>query len=60
MAVVQLEGLRIHKRLVERLGCIVGCLDYLERKVSLPWSYGGTGHAFIISLDPGVDVSSPD
>jgi hypothetical protein len=60
MAVVQLKGLRIHQRLVERLGCIKGCLDYLGRDISLPWLYGGTGHAFIISLDPGVDVSSPD
>ena len=60
MAIVQLEGLRIQKRSVERLGCIKGCLDYLGRDTSLPWLYGGTGHAFIISLDPGVDVSSPD
>ena len=60
MAITQLEGLRIHQRLIERLGCIKGCLDYLGREVSLPWLYGGTGHAFIISLDPGVDVSSPD
>lgn len=60
MATVQLEGLRIHQRMVERLGCIKGCLEYLGSKVSLPWLYGGTGHAFLISLDPGVDVSSPD
>jgi hypothetical protein len=60
MTIVQLQGLRIHKRLAERLGCVKGCLEYLGRDVSLPWLYGGTGHAFIISLDPGVDVSSPD
>jgi hypothetical protein len=60
MAIVQLEGLRIQQRSVERLGCIKGCLDYLGRDISFPWLYGGTGHAFIISLDPGVDVSSPD
>jgi hypothetical protein len=60
MTITQLDGLRIHKRTVERLGCIKGCLDYLGRDVSLPWLYGCTGHAFIISLDPGVDVSSPD
>jgi hypothetical protein len=60
MAIVQLKGLRIRQRSVERLGCIAGCLEYLGRDVSLPWLYGGTGHAFIISLDPGVDVSSPD
>jgi hypothetical protein len=60
MAITKLDGLRIHQRRVERLGCIKGCLDYLGREISLPWLYGCTGHAFIISLDPGVDVSSPD
>jgi len=56
----ELVGLRIRQRYVERLGCIKGCLKYLGREISFPWLYGGTGHAFIISLDPGVDVSSPD
>jgi hypothetical protein len=56
----ELTGLRIRKRNIERLGCIKGCLEYLGSDVSFPWLYGGTGHAFIISLDPGVDVSSPD
>jgi hypothetical protein len=56
----KLEGLRIRKKSVERLGCIKGCLEYLGRDTSFAWLYGGTGHAFIISLDPGVDVSSPD
>lgn len=37
MAIIQLEGLRIHQRSVERLGCIRGCLDYLGREVSFPW-----------------------
>jgi hypothetical protein len=55
-----LSNLRIRKRSVERLGCIKGCLEYLHCDISFPWLYGGTGHAFIISLDPGVDVSSPD
>jgi hypothetical protein len=60
MTIKQLEGLRIRKRSVERLGCIKGCLEYLGSDLSFPWLYGGTGHAFIISLDLGVDVSSPD
>jgi hypothetical protein len=58
--VKELHGLRIRQRSVERLGCIKGCLEYLGSEISFPWLYGGTGHAFIISLDPGVDVSSPD
>ena len=60
MTIVELQGLRIHQQIVERLGCIKGYLDYLGRDISLPWLYGCTGHAFIISVDPGVDVSSPD
>jgi hypothetical protein len=56
----ELVGLRIRRRAIERLGCIKGCLEYLGSDVSFPWLYGGTGQAFIISLDPGVDVSSPD
>lgn len=56
----ELQGLRSQQRSVERLGCIKGCLACLGRDISFPWLYGGTGHAFIISLDPGVDVSSPD
>jgi hypothetical protein len=61
MAIVRkLGGLCIQQRLVERLGCIKGCLEYLGSDASFPWLYGGTGHAFIIGLDPGVDVSSPD
>jgi hypothetical protein len=56
----ELVGLRIRRRVVERLGCIKGCLEYLGNDTSFPWLYGGTGQAFIISLDPGVDVSSPD
>jgi hypothetical protein len=56
----ELKGLRIQKRSIERLGCIKGCLEYLGSDISFPWLYGGTGHAYIISLDPGVDVSSPD
>jgi hypothetical protein len=58
--VKKLTDLRIRQRFVERLGCIKGCLDYLGKEISFPWLYGGTGHAFIIGLDPGVDVSSPD
>ncbi len=52
---VELTGLRIRKCNVERLGCIKGCLEYLGSDISFPWLYGGTGHAFIISLDPGVE-----
>lgn len=60
MCIAELKGLRIRQRSVERLGCIKGCLEYLGSDLTFPWLYGCTGHAFIISVDPGVDVSSPD
>ena len=41
------------------LGCIKGCLDYLDIDVSADWLFGGTGHAFVINLHEGVCPSGP-
>jgi hypothetical protein len=41
------------------MGCIKGCLEYLESDVSFPWLYGGTGHAFIINVHEVVCPSGP-
>ena len=57
---IVLEKLKWSPKWVSHLGCIKGCLEYLGSDLSFSWLYGGTGYAFIISLDPGVDVSSPD
>jgi len=54
-----LEGLVFQVRFVSHLGCIKGCLEYLGVEMSWPWLYGGTGHAFIINVDGGADVSGP-
>ena len=54
-----LAGLRIRQRIVERLGCIKGCLEYLGSDVSFPWLYGGTGHAFVINVHEVVCPSGP-
>jgi hypothetical protein len=32
------------------LGCIEGCLEYLNISASPGWLYGGTGHAFLINM----------
>jgi hypothetical protein len=38
------------------MGCTKGCLDYLKIEVSLPWLYGGTGHAFVLNMNDTVFV----
>lgn len=46
-------------RWVSHLGCIKGCLDYLDLDVTDAWLFGATGHAFIINMAEGVCPSGP-
>ena len=55
----KLENLRWKPRWVSHLGCIKGCLDYLNLNVSDAWLFGGTGHAFIINIHEVVCPSGP-
>ena len=56
----KLENLRWKNRWVSHLGCIKGCLDYLNLDVSDAWLFGATGHAFIINIcERGVCPSGP-
>lgn len=41
------------------MGCLKGCLNYLGLPISTAWLYGGTGHAFIINMDPTGCPSGP-
>jgi len=41
------------------MGCLKGCLDYLGIEVSLPWLFGGTGHAFIHNIHQELCPSGP-
>ncbi len=47
----RLEGLRWHSRYNEHMGCTKGCLDYLGIEVSFSWLYGGTGNAFVLTMN---------
>jgi hypothetical protein len=38
------------------MGCIKGCLEYLDIDVSFPWLYGGTGNAFVLNVNETVFV----
>jgi len=44
---------------VSHMGCLKGCLDYLEMDVSTSWLFGITGHAFINNIGRGVCPSGP-
>ncbi|MBC8478707.1 MAG: hypothetical protein ISR91_02635 [Candidatus Delongbacteria bacterium] len=46
-------------RWVSHIGCLQGCLEYLDLKISPAWLYGGTGHAFILNLHEEVCPSGP-
>ena len=54
-----LENCQWAPRWVSHLGCIKGCLDYLNIEVSDAWLYSGTGHAFVINLHEQVCPSGP-
>nr|MDO8133675.1 hypothetical protein [Candidatus Njordarchaeum guaymaensis] len=55
----KLESLKWNSKWVTHLGCIKGCLKYLNMNVSDAWLYGATGHAFIINIHEVVCPSGP-
>ncbi len=55
----QLPNLACWPTWVSHMGALKGCLDYLQLPVSPGWLYGGTGHAFILNIDPTGCPSGP-
>ncbi len=55
----QLENLRWSPSWITHLGCVKGCLDWLDIDLSDGWLHGGTGHAFIINMHEVVCPSGP-
>ncbi len=55
----KIEGLRQKPMLVTHLGCIKGCLEYLNIDVSDAWLFGGTGHTFIVNISEPVGPCGP-
>jgi hypothetical protein len=53
------KNLRWEPMWVSHLGCIKGCLEYLNIDVSDAWLFGATGHAFIINVHEVVCASGP-
>ena len=56
---VVLEDLTCKPMWVSHMGCLKGCLDFLEMDVSVSWLYGITGHAFINNIARDVCPSGP-
>lgn len=54
-----LEDLRWKPKWTSLLGCMKGCLDYLDIGVSDAWLFGATGHAFVINIHEVVCPSGP-
>jgi len=57
--VTKLENLSWKPFWTTHLGCIEGCLDYLEMDVSDAWLFGATGHAFVINIHEQLCPSGP-
>jgi hypothetical protein len=49
----KLANLNWQPRWNSYLGCVKGCLDYLNLDVSDAWLYGATGKAFSLNLPQG-------
>lgn len=54
-----LRKLKWESRWVSHLGAIEGSLNFLKQKISTPWIYGGTGHAFVINIAKDLCPSGP-
>lgn len=50
----ELPGLKWEPKSQALLGCIKGCLNYLNKPVSDAWLYGATGIAFMINIHENV------
>jgi len=55
----KIEDLNYRPMRVTHLGCVKGCLEYLNMEVSDAWLFGATGHAFILNRSEVVCPSGP-
>ena len=56
---IVLEDIKWQPKWVSHLGCLKGCLDYLNVEVSDAWLYGASGHAFVINIHEELCPSAP-
>ena len=55
----ELQGLRYGTRMATHTGCLEESAKHLGLGIPPGWLYGGTGHAFVISLGPDLCPSGP-
>ena len=55
----KLDGLEWKSAWTSHIGCVRGCMEFLGLGVSEAWVFGGTGHAFVINVHPGLCPSGP-
>lgn len=55
----KLEGFKWHSLWTTHIGCMKGCVDYLNLDISLPWLFGGTGHSFVMNIHEELCPSGP-
>jgi hypothetical protein len=56
---IKLDNLKWVPRWVSHLGCIKGCLNFLDLLITDAWLYVATGHAFILNVTPDLCPSGP-
>ncbi len=54
-----LEGLRWKPKWTTHIGCLKGCLEYLDIEMSDAWLFGATGHAFVMNIHEQLCPSGP-
>ena len=59
-AVHVLKELNWKTEWVSQLGCVKGCLEYLNIDIPDYWLFGGTGYAFILNIHKNVEASGPE
>jgi len=57
--VTKLDGLKWSPKWTTHLGCIKGCLDYLEVNITDAWLFGASGHAFVLNIHEQLCPSGP-
>ena len=54
-----LDGLRHTPSWITHMGCLSGCIHYLNLPITDSWLYGATGHAFVINISRDSCPSGP-
>ena len=54
-----LKNLKYENLATNLIGCLKGCADYFNLKISSSWLFGASGHAFLINIHDEICPSGP-